>query len=60
MWQDLEKDWRTIVSNPLVGHLLETSSGVPAAFPDPAGPASGADGEPAEDIDEVVESLRNQ
>ncbi|MCZ0858587.1 DUF4011 domain-containing protein [Actinomyces israelii] len=54
MWQDLEKDWRTIVSNPLVGHLLETPSGAPAAFPDPAG---GADGEPAEDVDEVVESL---
>ena len=57
MWQDLEKDWRTIVSNPLVGHLLEAPNETPAAFLDPAGPAGGADDEPAEDVDEVVESL---
>ena len=57
MWQDLEKDWRTIVSNPLVGHLLEAPNETPAAFLDPAGPAGGADDEPAEDVDEVVENL---
>ena len=51
MWQDLEKDWRTIVSNPLVGHLLEAPNEIPAAFLDPAGPAGGADDEPAEDVD---------
>ena len=59
MWQDLDTDWRTITSNPLVGHLLEAPSGAPV-FRDPAGPAGGADGaggESTRDVDDVVENL---
>ena len=48
MWQDLEKDWRTIVSNPLVGHLLKARGSI---FVEPVG------AEPVEDNDEVVENL---
>ena len=56
MWQDLETDWPTIVSNPVVGHLLEAPG---AAFADPAGggPAEDAAGAAGADIDEVVENL---
>ena len=50
MWRDLEDDWRTITTNPLVAHLLGDPN---APFADPAGGASSA---PAA-IDEVVEDL---
>ena len=50
MWRDLEDDWRTIVENPLVAHLLGDPS---APFADPAGVAPSA---PVA-IDEVVENL---
>ena len=59
MWQDLDTDWRTITSNPLVGHLLEAPRSAPV-FRDPADsadPAGGAEGESTWDADEVVENL---
>ena len=48
MRQDLEEDWPTITSNPLVGHLLKARGSI---FVEPVG------AEPVEDNDEVVENL---
>lgn len=48
LWKDLDEDWRSVVANPLVRHLVETPTGT---FEDLAGP-------PAErDLDELVARL---
>ena len=48
MRQDLEENWPTITSNPLVGHLLKVQG---SAFVEPA------NDDPVEDDDQVVENL---
>ncbi|EJF47309.1 AAA protein, partial [Actinomyces massiliensis F0489] len=48
MRQDLEENWPTITSNPLVGHLLKVQGSI---FVEPA------NDDPVEDDDQVVENL---
>lgn len=49
MWRDLEDSWPTIVSNPLVGHLMNAPESSPGSVTLPA------ENEP--DINDVVENL---
>lgn len=48
LWKDLEENWRSIVANPLVGHLVESPA---EPFEDPAGPAE------ERDLDRLVAQL---